>query len=106
MLNDSGPVVAVVVAAGSGSRLGAPVPKALVDLDGVPLVRRSVDALVAGGVTQVVVTIPDGLAAEFASALDGVAVPVRCIVGRDPAGFRPHRAGRARRARRCRRARA
>lgn len=81
MLNDSGPVVAVVVAAGSGSRLGAPVPKALVDLDGVPLVRRSVDALVAGGVTQVVVTIPDGLAAEFASALDGVAVPVRCIVG-------------------------
>ena len=53
----------------------------LVDLDGVPLVRRSVDALVAGGVTQVVVTIPDGLAAEFASALDGVAVPVRCIVG-------------------------
>ena len=53
-------VVAVVVAAGSGSRLGAAVPKALVELDGVPLVRRAVDALRAGGVERVVVTVPAG----------------------------------------------
>lgn len=61
-----------MVAAGSGSRLGAPVPKALVELDGVPLVRRSVDALAAAGVAEIVVTIPAGMQHEFSSALEGV----------------------------------
>ena len=75
------PVVAVVVAAGSGSRLGAAVPKALVELDGMPLVRRAVDSLVAGGVSRIAVTIPAGLGEAFARALDGVAVPVRCVQG-------------------------
>ncbi|MHA6524021.1 2-C-methyl-D-erythritol 4-phosphate cytidylyltransferase [Tessaracoccus sp. G1721] len=75
------PVVAVVVAAGSGSRLGAALPKALVELDGVPLVRRAVDALADGGVTQVVVTIPDGMAEPFGRALEGAALPVTCVVG-------------------------
>ncbi len=66
------PVVAVVVAAGSGSRLGAAVPKALVELDGVPLVRRAVDALLAGGVTQVVVTIPADHEPAFRVALGAI----------------------------------
>ncbi len=63
------PVVAVVVAAGSGSRLGAAVPKALVELDGVPLVRRAVDALRAGGVERVVVTVPADHEPAFRSAI-------------------------------------
>lgn len=75
------PVVAVVVAAGSGSRLGAALPKALVELDGVPLVRRAVDALADGGVTDIVVTIPEGMAEAFGRAIEGAAVPVVCIVG-------------------------
>ncbi|WP_220489035.1 MULTISPECIES: 2-C-methyl-D-erythritol 4-phosphate cytidylyltransferase [unclassified Tessaracoccus] len=75
------PVVAVVVAAGSGSRLGAAQPKALVELEGVTLVRRSVDALAAGGVEQVVVTVPHGLEPEFRTALDGAAVPTTCVEG-------------------------
>lgn len=70
-LSSTEPVVAVVVAAGSGSRLGAALPKALVELDGVALVRRSVDALRAGGVTAVVVTIPDGYESDFSTALAG-----------------------------------
>ena len=81
MTSSDTPVVAVVVAAGSGSRLGAAVPKALVRLDGVALVRRSVDALVAAGVQRVVVTIPDGMDAQFRSALMGVPVPVHCLAG-------------------------
>lgn len=60
-----------MVAAGSGSRFGAPLPKALVELDSVALVRRSVDALVAAGVTEVVVTIPDGYADSFTDVLAG-----------------------------------
>ena len=69
-----------MVAAGSGSRLGAAQPKALVELEGVTLVRRSVDALAAGGVEQVVVTVPHGLEPEFRTALDGAAVPTTCTV--------------------------
>ena len=70
-----------MVAAGSGSRLGAALPKALVELDGVPLVRRAVDALADGGVTDIVVTIPEGMAEAFGRAIEGAAVPVVCIVG-------------------------
>ena len=46
--------VAIVAAAGSGSRLGADLPKALVPLAGRPLVCRAVDALLDGGVAEVV----------------------------------------------------
>ena len=56
--NTNEPVVAIVAAAGSGSRLGASVPKALVELGGMSLVRRSVLAMRGGGVGHVVVTTP------------------------------------------------
>lgn len=59
------PVAAIVVAAGSGSRLGHALPKALVEVGGVPLVRLAVDALVAGGVGRVVVVAPASHLGEF-----------------------------------------
>ena len=83
MNNPTDPVAALVVAAGSGSRLGAAVPKALVELDGIALVRRGVDAMVAGGVTHVAVTIPSGRQAEFEHVLAGVGVPVQLVAGGD-----------------------
>ena len=61
--------VAIVAAAGSGSRLGADLPKALVPLAGRPLVAWAVEGLRAGGVADVVVTAPAGRTAEFADAL-------------------------------------
>ncbi|MDP5185221.1 2-C-methyl-D-erythritol 4-phosphate cytidylyltransferase [Blastococcus sp. BMG 814] len=63
--------VAIVAAAGSGSRLGAGQPKALVPLAGRPLVAWAVDALFAGGVDEVVVTVPPAERAAFAAALPG-----------------------------------
>jgi 2-C-methyl-D-erythritol 4-phosphate cytidylyltransferase len=60
---------AIVAAAGSGSRLGADVPKALVPLAGRPLVRRAVDALLEGGVAEVVVVVPAAQRAQFEAAL-------------------------------------
>ncbi|SEK46077.1 2-C-methyl-D-erythritol 4-phosphate cytidylyltransferase [Blastococcus sp. DSM 46786] len=63
--------VAIVAAAGSGSRLGAGQPKALVPLAGRPLVAWAVDALLAGGVDEVVVTVPPAERAAFAAALPG-----------------------------------
>lgn len=70
-----------MVAAGSGSRLGAAVPKALVELDGTSLVRRCVDNLARAGVDRVVVTIPEGQEDAFSVALSGADVPVLCVVG-------------------------
>jgi 2-C-methyl-D-erythritol 4-phosphate cytidylyltransferase len=61
--------VGIVAAAGSGLRLGAELPKALVPLGGRPLVCWAVDALRAGGVSDLVVTVPADQRAAFAAVL-------------------------------------
>ena len=48
-------VVAVLLAAGSGSRFAGPVHKLRSELDGTAIVRRSVDAAVAAGIGPVMV---------------------------------------------------
>jgi 2-C-methyl-D-erythritol 4-phosphate cytidylyltransferase len=61
--------VGIVAAAGSGLRLGADRPKALVPLAGRPLVCWAVDGLLAGGVAEVVVAVPAAERARFAEVL-------------------------------------
>jgi 2-C-methyl-D-erythritol 4-phosphate cytidylyltransferase len=62
--------VAIVVAAGSGERLGAGVPKAFVEVGGVPLVVRSCRAaLASSSVGAVVVAVPVGAEDEARSLL-------------------------------------
>jgi 2-C-methyl-D-erythritol 4-phosphate cytidylyltransferase len=61
--------VGIVAAAGSGLRLGADLPKALVPLAGRPLVCWAVQALRDGGVADVVVTVPAGQRDAFAAVL-------------------------------------
>jgi 2-C-methyl-D-erythritol 4-phosphate cytidylyltransferase len=61
--------VGIVAAAGSGLRLGADLPKALVPLGGRPLVCWAVEALRAGGAAAVVVAVPAAERAAFAAAL-------------------------------------
>ncbi|MGE8133660.1 bifunctional 2-C-methyl-D-erythritol 4-phosphate cytidylyltransferase/2-C-methyl-D-erythritol 2,4-cyclodiphosphate synthase [Novosphingobium subterraneum] len=68
----TGPVAAVVVAAGKGSRTGGSVPKQFVAWRGKPLVRHSVEALVEAGIAPIVVAIPQGFEAEAAQALSGL----------------------------------
>jgi 2-C-methyl-D-erythritol 4-phosphate cytidylyltransferase len=58
----SGPV-ALLVAAGSGERLGAAVPKAFVEVAGRPMLEWSLDALRAAGISEIVVALPPELAA-------------------------------------------
>jgi 2-C-methyl-D-erythritol 4-phosphate cytidylyltransferase len=48
------------VAAGSGSRLGATIPKAFVPVAGRPMIEWSVAALRAAGIEQIVVALPEG----------------------------------------------
>lgn len=65
--------VALIVAAGSGERLGAGQPKALVELAGRPLLQWSIDALQKlEGLERIVVALPAGVPApEGVTAVEG-----------------------------------
>jgi 2-C-methyl-D-erythritol 4-phosphate cytidylyltransferase len=58
---------AIVAAAGSGERLGAGLPKALVRLGDLTLLQRSVAMMAEAGADVVVVTAPQQSVAEFAA---------------------------------------
>jgi 2-C-methyl-D-erythritol 4-phosphate cytidylyltransferase len=76
---------ALVVAAGSGERLGAGRPKAFVVVAGRPLVAWSLGALAAAGVPRAVVAVPPGhgAAAEeaLAAAASGFALGLAFVEG-------------------------
>ena len=74
-------IAAIVLAAGSGSRMGDgdPTPKQFRDLNGEPMVRHSVRAFLDWGCRQVIVAAPPGAMEEAARALDGL--PVRVVPG-------------------------
>jgi 2-C-methyl-D-erythritol 4-phosphate cytidylyltransferase len=63
----SGPV-ALLVAAGSGERLGAMRPKAFVEVAGRPMLEWSVDALRAAGIAEIVIALPAGAQAPAGCA--------------------------------------
>src|SRR5918992_3001609 len=67
---------ALVVAAGSGARLGAGRPKAFVALAGRPMVSWSLDAIAAAGVPRAVVAVPPGHGAAAEDALATDAFPL------------------------------
>lgn len=58
----------MLVAAGSGVRLGADQPKALLDLRGQPLLARALDSLAGAGLAPPVVVVTPGRAADFVAA--------------------------------------
>ncbi|GAA4360722.1 2-C-methyl-D-erythritol 4-phosphate cytidylyltransferase [Angustibacter luteus] len=64
---------AVVVAAGSGSRLGADRPKAFVQLAGVTLLEHAVARLRDGGVRAIVAVVPDALVGQTQALLGDAA---------------------------------
>jgi 2-C-methyl-D-erythritol 4-phosphate cytidylyltransferase/2-C-methyl-D-erythritol 2,4-cyclodiphosphate synthase len=69
------PFAAIVVAAGEGLRAGQPVPKQFAMWRGKPVLRHSVEALLAAGAKPIVVAIPanaEELAAQALAELDGV----------------------------------
>lgn len=75
-------VLAVLTAAGSGSRLGADRPKALVPVAGRSLVARAVEGLLASGsVAQIVVTAPEEYLPRFEEELAAFGDRVRIVAG-------------------------
>jgi 2-C-methyl-D-erythritol 4-phosphate cytidylyltransferase/2-C-methyl-D-erythritol 2,4-cyclodiphosphate synthase len=74
------PFAAIVVAAGKGLRVGGDVPKQFRHWRGQPLVRHSVEALLAAGADPLVVVIGEGAQADAEEALAGLA-PSRFATG-------------------------
>lgn len=74
-------VAAVIAGAGSGSRLGAQIPKALVLLAGEPLIVRAVRGMNEAGISDVVVTVPSGYEGDFARALGDAGLVARLVLG-------------------------
>ena len=72
--------VLVLPAAGAGVRFGGAVPKQLLLLAGVPVLRRSLDAF-AGLVDEAVVPVSATDREAVAAALAGSVVPVRLVAG-------------------------
>ena len=80
--------VALVVAAGSGERLGADRPKAFVSLAGRPMYEWSLDALRAAGIEEIVVAVPPGERVPGVRSVPGGAVrseSVRAALAAAPA---------------------
>ncbi|MFP6600836.1 MAG: 2-C-methyl-D-erythritol 4-phosphate cytidylyltransferase [Deltaproteobacteria bacterium] len=81
------PVALVLPAAGSGRRLGAELPKALVEVAGVPIVRHTLARFAKlTEIVEVVAVAPPGMVPEFQEALVGVqleAEEVRVVAGAD-----------------------
>jgi molybdenum cofactor cytidylyltransferase len=79
-------IAAIVPAAGRGSRFaadhaGGP-PKMLALVDGVPMIRRTVESLVAAGVERTIVVVSAEQATAIARVLSGLVVT--CIVNPHP----------------------
>ena len=73
---------AILTAAGSGTRLGAAVPKALVPVNGTPMVTLAAANLFASAVIdELIVTVPDGFADQFESTLSGMEYPITIVTG-------------------------
>ena len=67
-------VAAIVAAAGRGERLGARMPKALVEVCGAPLVVHAVNRLQAAGCDVVIVAAPTDALDQFGALLPGATV--------------------------------
>jgi 2-C-methyl-D-erythritol 4-phosphate cytidylyltransferase len=75
-------VIALVPAAGAGTRLAAAQPKAFVELAGVPLVVRAVRGLLESGVVDaVVVALPPDAVSRSSRLFKGLGKPVTVVAG-------------------------
>lgn len=75
-------VIALVAAAGQGTRLGAEVPKAYVELCGRTLLERSVTALVTSGwVDEIIVLVSPEMKEHAAQLIGPPEIPVRFVDG-------------------------
>ena len=74
----------VIVAAGSGQRLGSSFPKAFVGLAGKPLLRHALEQAVSWHIPHsVVVVVPEGWVEPARALAQGLVLPLTVVVGGD-----------------------
>lgn len=74
--------VAIIVSAGFGERLGAKIPKALVEISGKPMLLYSVETLSSlDFVKSTIVAIPASFENEFIGVLEKIEKPIKVVVG-------------------------
>lgn len=78
--------VLVIPAAGSGSRLGASVPKLLVPVNGRPMIEHLL-ALYGSVAQRAVVVVAPGALADVSDRLRGASLPVTPVVQQEPTGM-------------------
>jgi bifunctional N-acetylglucosamine-1-phosphate-uridyltransferase/glucosamine-1-phosphate-acetyltransferase GlmU-like protein len=76
----------VIPAAGLGSRLGAPAPKVLVPVAGVPMIDR-LERLYRDVVSKIVVIVHPSFADPVREHVAAWATPVECLVQAEPTGM-------------------
>lgn len=75
-------VTAIIAAAGEGRRLGAPVPKQLLEIDGRSILERSVGAFLShAGVHDVILVLPAAIVAEPPAWIASAGTAVRVVTG-------------------------
>ena len=77
---------AILLAGGKGERLGADVPKPLVQVAGRPLAAYAVERLAAAGVDRVIVSCSAGAEDRFAEALGGLGPEIVPVGEPEPLG--------------------
>lgn len=87
-------------AGGAGTRFGSAIPKQLLPLAGVPIIRRSLDAF-AGLVDEAVIAAPAEHLDAVRAACAGAAMPVLVVAGGGERSASVHAALRASRGERC-----
>lgn len=75
------PVVAIVVAAGMGTRFGGQIPKPVAPLAGRTVIEVAIESLAAGGCTAAVVVVSRGAEHHFTQALAGCPIPLTLVQG-------------------------
>lgn len=80
-MTDQGRIVALVVAAGTGSRTGGPTPKQYAELGGKPLLAHAIDHLRYSRIDEVRVVIGAGQEALFHEAVGDRVLPAPIIGG-------------------------
>ncbi len=71
----------IIVAAGSGERLGASVPKAFIALSGATLIERSTAVFSNIGVGEIVIVVPVGWEDRAADLTEGFEGRIICVAG-------------------------
>ncbi|WP_297566250.1 2-C-methyl-D-erythritol 4-phosphate cytidylyltransferase [uncultured Arcanobacterium sp.] len=74
-------VAGIIPGAGSGSRLGADIPKALVPLAGKPLIVWAILRMQAAGISHITVAAPANFVADFQETLAGCGENISIVVG-------------------------